>query len=136
MDAGTATLLHFVPGDDSVARDMAVAVPTWGGDTESPGGHPGPSGGMGEQGQVRGAPGAGIWDVGCGIGHVSKLELLGVSCWCQALSSAQPGGQMRGTGRVGAAQLEPPGMWNPGKSSLWSKSLAHRGPDSCFGMHS
>lgn len=31
MDAGTATLLHFVPGDDSVGKDMAAAVPARGG---------------------------------------------------------------------------------------------------------
>lgn len=30
MDAGTATLLHFVPGDDSVGRDTAAAVPARG----------------------------------------------------------------------------------------------------------
>lgn len=78
MDAGTATLLHFVPGDDSVARDTAVTVPTWGGDTESPGGHPGPSEGW--EGRL-GQGSTWSWDVGCGMWGVPRLE---PRSWCRA----------------------------------------------------
>lgn len=136
MDAGTATLLHFVPGDDSVGRDMARAVPVPGWGHREPWGTPGSLRGDGRAGPGEGSTWS--WDVGCGVGHVPRLELQRMPCWCQALSSALPGGHMRGTGGVGAAELEPPGLWSPGKSSLWSKgwSLAHREPASFFGMHS
>lgn len=62
-----------------------------------------------------------MWDVGCAqAGALSSLP-------------AQPGGHMRGAGGVGPPGT--PSMWNPEKSSLWSKgwSLAHREPEQCFG---
>lgn len=78
MDAGTATLLHFVPGDDSVGRDTAVAVPARGGDTESPGGHPGPSGRWGRAGPGEGSTWS--WDVGCGMCPGWDVPLLAMEC--------------------------------------------------------
>lgn len=59
-----------------------------------------------------------MWDVGCAQ---AGFPLLGMPCWCQALSSLVPGSELAaspawgahggtaGVGPPGAAELEPPG---------------------------